>query len=195
MQYAINLACESKKAWLDAVMADFDTFLQDHADAERKASSMAMSLVAKYPDRTNIIPELIDTSIEEMEHFRDVYNIMEKRGVQLAVEIPKDLYINQLMEIVQGGSYETRFRDRLLIASVIENRGSERFKNISLALEDPELKKFYRDLWTADARHANVYVKMALQYFNEDFIFPRLQELTEIEGKVLQSMDIRPALH
>ena len=58
MKLAIELKCDSPQAWLDCVMANFDEFLQDHADCERKASSMAMSFVAKYPDRKEIIPEL-----------------------------------------------------------------------------------------------------------------------------------------
>ena len=48
-------------------MSNFAAFLQDHADCERKASAMAMSFVAKYPDRSEIIPELIATGIEELE--------------------------------------------------------------------------------------------------------------------------------
>ena len=62
MKQAIELRCASPKEWVDAVLEDFDSFLQDHADCERKASAMAMSLVAKYPDRTEIIPELIETA-------------------------------------------------------------------------------------------------------------------------------------
>lgn len=51
MKYAIDLKVPSSQEWLNAVMQDFDTFLQDHADCERKASAMATSLIAKYPDR------------------------------------------------------------------------------------------------------------------------------------------------
>ncbi|MEL7196633.1 MAG: tRNA isopentenyl-2-thiomethyl-A-37 hydroxylase MiaE [Bacteroidota bacterium] len=78
MQFRINLACESKPEWITAVMADFDAFLMDHADCERKASAMALSFVAKYPDRVEILPDLIDTAVEELEHFRSVYKIMEE---------------------------------------------------------------------------------------------------------------------
>ena len=94
MKFRIDLKVSSKQEWVDAVMQDFDSFLQDHADCERKASGMALSLVAKYPNRTEIIPELIDTSVEELEHFRDVYEIMQKRGLQLNHSIPKDVYIH-----------------------------------------------------------------------------------------------------
>ena len=67
MKLNLDLACPSKPEWLQAVLADFDSFLQDHANCERKASSMAMSFVAKFPDREEILPELIDTAIEELE--------------------------------------------------------------------------------------------------------------------------------
>ena len=83
MKLNLDLAVDSKQEWLDAVMSDFNAFLQDHADCERKASSMAMSFVAKYPDRLAILPELIETGIEELEHFQDVYKLMQARGVQL----------------------------------------------------------------------------------------------------------------
>ena len=75
MKFSLDLACESPKEWLTAVLSDFNSFLQDHADCERKASAMALSMVAKYPDRTEIIPELIETALEEMEHFQAVYKI------------------------------------------------------------------------------------------------------------------------
>ena len=62
MKLSIHLACESSPAWVETVMNDFDSFLQDHANNVRKALAMAISFVAKYPDRLEIIPELIDTA-------------------------------------------------------------------------------------------------------------------------------------
>ena len=77
MKVSIELKCKTSKEWLDAVLLDFNSFLQDHADCERKASAMALSFVAKYPDRKEIIPELIETAVEELEHFQQVYKVME----------------------------------------------------------------------------------------------------------------------
>ena len=68
MKLNLDIKAPSSEAWLQAVLSDFNAFLQDHADCERKASAMAMSFVAKYPDRKEIIPELIETAIEELEH-------------------------------------------------------------------------------------------------------------------------------
>ena len=68
--HVLELKATSSQAWIECVLEDFNHFLKDHADAERKASGMAMSLVAKYPNRTEIINDLIHTGIEELEHSR-----------------------------------------------------------------------------------------------------------------------------
>ena len=93
MKYSIELSVPSKDAWLSTVMNDFDSFLLDHADCERKASAMAMSFVAKFPNRIEIIPELIEIGIEELEHFQQVYELMEKKGIQLQHSIGEDPYL------------------------------------------------------------------------------------------------------
>lgn len=195
MKYSVELACDSSQAWLDAVLGDFDSFLQDHADCERKASAMAMSFVAKYPNRQEIIPELIETAIEELEHFQQVYNLMEKRGIGLPSEMQKDVYMQQLMALTHGGTPDTRFRDRLLIASIVECRGCERFKMVSEHIKDEELSRFYKILWASEAKHGNIFVKMALKYFDRDGVYNRLDELIYKEAAIVNDLPIRSALH
>ena len=194
MKLTLDLASESKQEWIDAVMADFDSFLQDHADCERKASAMAMSFVAKYPDRKEIIPELIETGIEELEHFQMVYKIMEERGINLSHSIGEDPYIKALLKLCHSGRNE-RFMDRLLIASLVESRGAERFKMIADAQTDPEMAKFYKMLWTSEAKHGHIYVKMALNYFDNDTVYKRLAWWVEKEAEILDQLKIRSALH
>jgi len=175
MKHSIDLKCETSPEWVKTVMADFDTFLLDHADCERKASAMAMSFIAKYPDRKEIIPELIETAVEELEHFQLVFDVMLKRGVDVGMEIEKDPYV--------------------LIASVIECRGTERFKLIAEALEEGELKDFYKMLWTVEAKHGNVFVKMALEYFSNEEVYDRLEELMLEEAKIVENLELRAAVH
>ena len=55
-----------------------------------------MSLVVKYPDRTQIIPTLIALAQEELEHFQQVYELMTRRGLKL-VHDTQDPYVKQLM--------------------------------------------------------------------------------------------------
>ncbi len=194
MKASIALECASSPQWIAAVMNDFDGFLQDHANCERKASAMAMSFVAKFPDRVEIIPELIETAIEELEHFQSVYEIMMRRGVLLPAQMGKDHYVQQLVDQCRSGR-EERFLDRLLLASIVECRGAERFKLVYETLEDKELKIFYNQLWASEAKHGNIFVNMALNYFDKNCVYNRLEELNLAEAKVLQSLPIRSALH
>lgn len=194
MQLNLEIAVPSKKEWIDAVMADFDSFLQDHADCERKASSMAMSFVAKYPNRVEIIPELIETAVEELEHFQQVYALMEKRGVQLPAKMTKDMYVDRLVKQSYSDP-NRRFMDRLLIASVLETRGAERFKMVADALEEPELKRFYKMLWTSEAKHGHIFVKMAINYFDRKTVYDRLHWWVQREAEVIDGLEIRAALH
>ncbi|WPP53240.1 tRNA-(ms[2]io[6]A)-hydroxylase [Catalinimonas niigatensis] len=195
MQYKIELACPSSQHWLDTVMNDFNSFLQDHADCERKASAMAMSFVAKYPERHEIIPELIATGIEELEHFQQVYEFMSQKGVSLAKEMAPDPYIKQLMALGQGGTPLTRFRDRLLLASIIESRGCERFKLVSEVQQDEDIRRFYKLLWASEAKHSHIFVHMALRYFDKQEVDKRIEELVNAEADIIRHLPLRAALH
>lgn len=194
MKFSIELTYSTSPEWIKAVMNDFNSFLQDHADCERKASAMAMSFIAKCPDKTEIIPELIETAQEELEHFKEVYAVMEKRGVKLKSEMQEDMYIKKLLDSCRSGRDE-RLLDRMLLASIIECRGAERFKLVADNIQDEELKKFYKTLWISEAKHGNIFIKMALQYFSKEDVYKRLDELAMIEGKICESLPIKAALH
>ena len=153
-----------------------------------------MSLVAKYPNRLEIIPELIETAVEELEHFQQVYKIMQHRGIQLAHSIHEDLYIKALMKAQHDG-LEERFLDRLLIASVVETRGAERFKLVADHQEDEELSKFYKMLWVSEAKHGHIYVRMALHYFPQEKVYTRLRWWVDKEAMIIGEIPLRPALH
>jgi tRNA-(ms[2]io[6]A)-hydroxylase len=195
MKLSLDLVTATRPEWVKTVMADFPAFLQDHADCERKASAMAMSFVAKYPDRVEIIPELIETGVEELEHFQQVYRHMAKRGIRLAKEMTQDPYITALIDLCHSDPTR-RFLDRLLLASIIECRGAERFRLVCEAIQnDDELKEFYHMLWASEAKHGNIFVKMALHYFPEKQVYDRLDELNRAEGKIMESLPLRAALH
>lgn len=195
MKFSIDLKVDSSQEWLKAVLEDFDHFLQDHADCERKASAMATSLVAKYPEKEIIVPAMIETAIEELEHFQQVFELMKSRGVGLNREMKEDPYIKQLMPLTHGGTQESRFLSRLLLGSVVECRGCERFKLIADAQEEESLRKFYKSLWASEAKHGNIFVELALKYFDDKTVYDRLHEMMEFEGEVVKNLPVRPALH
>jgi tRNA 2-(methylsulfanyl)-N6-isopentenyladenosine37 hydroxylase len=194
MKLNLDITVPSRPEWVQAVIADFPAFLQDHADCERKASAMAMSFIAKYPDRIEIIPELIAIGIEELEHFQQVYHLMASRGIPMPASMGEDPYVSQLIKRCHSGRIE-RFLDRLLIASVVETRGAERFRLVSEAQTDPEMHRFYKILWASEAKHGHVFVKFALNYFDEKTVYDRLAWWMEQEGEVIDGLPIRAALH
>lgn len=194
MKLSLDLKYETPGEWTKTVMNDFDSFLQDHADCERKASAMAMSLVYKCPDKIKIIPLLIETALEEMEHFKLVYDIMEKRGVQLKHNTERDPYVDPLLKLLRTPSHQ-RLLDRFLLGSIIECRGTERFKLVADAIGDKELKTFYKMLWISEAKHGNIFVQMALEYFNKEEVYERLEKLVEEEAKICEALPHRASLH
>jgi len=190
---SIELQSVTSPEWIKTVLNDFDTFLVDHANCERKANALLMSMVAKYPDRSKIIAQLIELALEELEHFAEAYAFMQKRGLQLAKDEP-DPYVNQLLAQARHGRDE-RFIDRMLISSVIERRGSERFRIVAENVADAELAEFYERLWKAEVKHAHVFVLMLHKEYDEQLIENRLAEITAIEAKICAGLELRPALH
>lgn len=190
---SVDLLVATHPDWVEVILENFDAFLQDHANCERKASALAMSLVVKHPDRRLIIPRLIDLAVEELEHFGQVYAVMQKRGVPLAKDI-QDPYVNALTALMRHGR-EDRFLDRMLVSSIVECRGAERFGIIADALEDPELKSFYTTLYKAERKHGHQFVDMVLQYFDADTVYPRLDSLMANEAEIIKGLPWRPSLH
>ncbi len=179
--------------WVAKVLGDFDSFLLDHAAAEKKASGMAVSMLSHYPDRPSLVAAMVDLAIEEMTHFREVVKILYRRGLQLAAD-NKDPYVNQLRAHLRPAKEEF-FLDRLLVGSIIEARGCERFGLVAEALEPGELKRFYTAITESEARHDDLFLNLAREYFAEQALMQRLDELLEIEAGICASLPLRSALH
>ena len=180
--------------WAKQAVQDMDAFLQDHADAERKVANMCLSLIAKYPNRVEIIDELIQISVEELLHFKQVYELIRYRGQELNGVFQKDPYIKGLMSIVRSDS-EQLFMDRLIIASVAELRGSERFKLIGEVCEDQKLAKFYTNLHLQELEHIDSFIKMAKIYFDHEQVDIRTKEILKKEAEVSSALPWRSAIH
>lgn len=180
-------------AWVQAVLQDFDAFIIDHAAAEKKASGMAVSMLSHYPDRPELVKAMIDLSIEEMTHFREVVKIMHEMGLILGAD-KKDHYVLELRKLQRKGS-DVYFLDRLLIAGIIEARGCERFGLVAEALEEGKLKNFYRAIAESEARHESLFVDLARIYFAENLVNARLDELLDEEAKICAALPIVAALH
>jgi tRNA-(ms[2]io[6]A)-hydroxylase len=188
-----RLRIATRPAWTAKVLDQFDDFLIDHAAAEKKASGMAVSMLSHYTDKPDIVRAMTDLAIEEMTHFREVVKILYSRGLQLGSD-QRDPYVNALRQTMRKGS-EVYLLDRLLLGCIIEARGCERFGLIAEALPPGELKNFYRAITESEARHEDLFIQLAAAYFSRDDIQSRLDELLDIEAKIVTELPICAALH
>ncbi|PIE40703.1 MAG: tRNA-(ms[2]io[6]A)-hydroxylase [Gammaproteobacteria bacterium] len=188
-----KLKFKTPQGWVDTVMADFDRFLLDHASCEKKASAMAMTLISHYPDRTALVQALAELAVEELVHFKEVVKHIMARNLTLAAD-EKDPYVTQLLKAQRKGS-DWYFLDRLLIASIVESRGHERFGLVAEALEPGPLKKFYKAITASEGRHLDLFENLAKTYFSEEQVSQRLEELLDLEAEIVANLPFRAALH
>lgn len=189
-----KLKSKTSPLWPQKVVANFDVFLKDHAAAEKKAMSTALSFIAKYPDQPELVKTMFSIAKEELEHFEQITELLHKRNQGLKSD-EKDPYIQELFKELRHGVRD-RFLDRLLLAAIIENRGCERFGLVAGALsEDDQLKAYYEHLSREEAKHYGQYIKLARLYFEKNEIEKRLMELLEAEARIVSALPVTPMLH
>lgn len=193
MNMGFELLTKTNPEWTETVINNMDDFLIDHAACERKASTMAMSMLTHYPDKKELVIAMTDLALEELNHFRQVMNFINERNLIIKAD-EKDPYVNALRVHFKkdGNGY---FLDRLLLASIIEKRGFERFFLVAENLPESKLKKFYYAISKSEEKHYELFLDLATQYFPKEAIQIRLIELLEIEAKIVDGLTIRPALH
>lgn len=179
--------------WAHIAVADFDAFLQDHAAAEKKASGMAMSMLSHYPDRKNLVRAMTDLAIEELIHFKQVMKLIGARNGILGTD-SKDPYIHAIRAVFRRGT-DVFFLDRLLVAGVIEARGHERFSLIAEVLPEGKDKDFYVSIAKSEEKHKNLFIELALEYFDDAVVYQRLEEILLVEADICEKLPFRAALH
>lgn len=189
-----ELKFHTPSAWTDAVMADFNAFLIDHAAAEKKASGMAMSMLSHYPDRKSLVRAMIDLAIEELIHFKQVLKLINNRGVQLGND-SKDPYVNQIRAAFRRNNSDHFLMDRLIVAGVIEARGYERFSLVAHALPEGKDKDLYMTIAKSEEKHKNLFIELAYEYFNKTEVDARLEEILDIEAEICAGLPFKAALH
>lgn len=189
----IKLKFETPAEWAQGIANAIDVFLPDHAAAEKKASSMALTMVSHYPDKPELVSAMIDLALEELSHFRSVVKLMHERNLTLLPD-EKDLYVNALRHNIRHGE-KHYLMDRLLVAGIVEARGAERFGLIAKALPEGEMKGFYLSITRSEEAHQDLFLQFALKYFDTSQVRERLDELLEIEAAIIRDLPVRLALH
>lgn len=189
----LSLQSATRPDWLAHVEQHLDVLLLDHAHCEKKAAGTAMNLIFAYVDRPELVRELSAIVVEELDHFRQVIELIESRGGKLRRLVPSR-YGQQLGELMRKEE-PGRGVDRLLIAALIEARSCERFALLKDGLSDAALAKFYAGLFESEARHHATYVRMATDLAPAEVVRARLDELAREEARIIAAGEPNPRMH
>ncbi|MEL6815511.1 MAG: tRNA-(ms[2]io[6]A)-hydroxylase [Cyanobacteria bacterium J06598_3] len=183
----------TSQAWVEQALANMDTILLDHAQCERKAAGTAIQMMSRYPSSDRLVRELTAIAQEELSHYEQVNQWLDKRGVPLQPVTPPP-YGAGLKKLVRRNEPD-RMLDLLLVSALIEARSHERLGLLGQHCPDPQLAKFYRSLMASEARHYGSYWLLATTYFDTDLVNERLAELAAQESELLSTLHPEPRVH
>jgi len=187
----LGLHLPTDPRWVRMAEMRIEDILTDHAYCEQKAASTCISLITQFPEYENLVEKLSPLVTEEWGHFRMVLRELKKRKLTLGRQ-RKDQYVNALMKMQRtGGRAEDRLVDKLLIFALIEARSCERFRLLSLNINDPELQRFYHDLMVAEAAHYRLFIDLANTVKPEEIVRRRWKEYLEAEVEILKNIEVR----
>ncbi len=191
----LGLKLPTDPRWVNIVEKNIEEILTDHAYCEQKAASTAISLIIGFPEKSELVKEMIALSREEMGHFNMVHEKILERGWKLGRE-RKDEYVLALMKFFpKGGSRETHLIHKLLYAALIEARSCERFRLLSEHIADEDLSEFYRKLMVSEANHYTMFLGFARKYGSREVVDKKWQDLLDYEASIMKELGKKETMH
>ena len=187
------LGCATPESWLHeaCLPANIPLIIQDHANCEKKAASTAINLMFRYGFYTDLQVKLSQLVREEMLHYEQVLDIMQKRG-QAWQAIPAGRYAGGLRKEIK--TYEPQaLVDVLIVGAFVEARSCERFAALAPYVDD-ELAKFYKYLLKSESRHFEDYLNLAQSISKKD-ITARVETFRQLEAELISTPDTELRFH
>tara|TARA_S200000501_G_scaffold207286_1_gene194836 strand:- start:2930 stop:3511 length:582 start_codon:yes stop_codon:yes gene_type:complete len=191
----LGLELPTDPRWVKIVEKNISEILSDHAYCEQKAANTAISLIISFPEKEELVSEMIDLAQEEMSHFKMVHQLIKERGYTLGNQRP-DYYVRDLLTFFpKGGSREIHLVHRLLYAGMIEARSCERFRLLSEHLNDHKLRTFYKKLMISEANHYVLFLKLAKIYASPALVKKKWQALLVYEAEIMKKLGEKENIH
>ncbi len=192
----LGLKLHTDPRWLDIAEKNIEEILIDHAYCEQKAASHAISLMVNFPEYSELVETMVKLAQEELTHFEMVIQKLKERNLRFGNE-RKDPYVNDLYQFIRkGGRRESILIDKLLFAAMIEARSCERFKLLSEHLQDIDLRNFYKELMSSEARHYTTFIQLAKNLCGHlENIDARWQEWLNYEASIIKNYGTKEWIH
>ena len=154
------LLAATPQSWVTAACERWPELLVDHLGCEKKAASTALALIFAYPEDAALTQALSRLAREELRHFEQVQALMQELQVPVVRTRP-GRYAGGLRALTHTAEPQRKL-DLLLTGALIEARSAERFAQLAPRLPAP-LDRFYAQLQRAEARHFQLYLRLAIQ--------------------------------
>ena len=184
------LGAPTPAKWIEAARDRLPVLLNDHANCEKKAAASALALMFRYPEDAGFVAQMSRLAREELRHFEQVSDLMQRLGVDHC-RIKPSSYARKLHEACRSRE-PGRFVDALIVAAIIEARSCERFARLVPVLP-PEVGRFYARLLSSEARHFVCYLDFARAAGGD--IDARIDELLALEASLITAADDTFAFH
>ena len=187
----LGLQLPTDPRWVNLAEMDLEEILTDHAYCEQKATTSCITLLQQNPGRTKLVSELAPIVTEEWGHFRMVLAELKKRKLTLGRQ-RKDEYVGALLKFQKkDGSRTDRLVEKLLTMALIEARSCERFRLLSLHMEEEKMRKFYHTFMVSEAGHYKLFIELANEYGEPAQVKARWKEYLAHEAEILATMTPR----
>lgn len=187
----LGLQLPTDPRWVNLAEISLEEILTDHAYCEQKAATACISLIQTFPDHGDMVEAVAPIVTEEWGHFRMVMQELKKRNLPLGFQ-RKDEYVNGLLAFQKkGGTRVDRLIEKLLTCALIEARSCERFRLLSLGLDEEDLRTFYHKFMIAEAGHYRLFLDLATGIGKHDEVRKRWQEYLDYEAEMLARFPVR----
>jgi tRNA-(ms[2]io[6]A)-hydroxylase len=189
------LAAPTPAAWIDAACEHWGELLVDHANCEKKAASSALAMIFAYPEDQELTTTLSRLAREELRQFEQVSQMMRRMQVSYVRQRP-GRYAAGLRAALRQHE-PVRKLDLMCSHALIEARSCERFQLLASRLPAP-LGGFYESLQHAEARHFELYVRLAHNTqgsADPQQVRSRLADLAQVEAQLATSPDEELRFH
>jgi tRNA-(ms[2]io[6]A)-hydroxylase len=180
------LQASTPPRWFDVACERWRELLVDHANCEKKAASTALSLIFAYADDLQLTDRLSRLAREELRHFEQVQKFMRELNVPF-MRLKPARYAEGLRRTVRTKE-PGRMIDLLICGALIEARSFERFEGLIPRLPTP-LGPFYAGLAQSEARHRELYLRLADQRAPREEWMERLRAIGEVEAELVTTPD------
>lgn len=192
----LPLLVATKPAWAELAAANLPVFLADHAVCEQQVAQYALALAGWYPDDFELVEAAANLAAEEIQHFRRVVAILNRRGLPTGGR-RTNRWVRALRSRIEERQGPWTKVDRLLFGAIVEARSCERFTRLLEVLQarDPEVARLLADLGPAEKRHWQLFYRLAGREVEPEALAARFHGWLEFERDLALAAGLAPTVH